>query len=133
LPLTIIVFGHLHKQFDKFLQVCATNMWGMKGLKGQPFFYNKFVPTTYGGWKVYKVHPVWFQQPSLNNEFQLHYKRHKSFPSYNYVALMGLATSHLPPLIDPPPIPMSNLLVAIGIQIIMFHFMFILVKIVIFY
>jgi hypothetical protein len=40
---------------------------------------------------------------------------------------MGLVTSHLPPLIAPTPIPISNLLVTIGIQIIMFHFMFRLV------
>jgi len=37
LPLTIEVFGYLHKQIDVFLHNCANAIWSLKGIEGPHF------------------------------------------------------------------------------------------------
>jgi hypothetical protein len=39
LSVVIKVLGCIHKQVHSFLQDCANNMWGMKGLEGSPLSF----------------------------------------------------------------------------------------------
>jgi hypothetical protein len=39
LPLSMEVFGCLHKHADVFLHNCANAIWGLKGLDGPSFFF----------------------------------------------------------------------------------------------
>ncbi len=88
LPLTIEIFGYLHKYANVFLQDCANDIWSLKGLKGP---------------HVYTL--VTF----LCQKVLITLQRMQTSSILSQTIAIGLTTSQLPPLQDTPPITMANL------------------------
>jgi hypothetical protein len=93
LPLTIEVFGYLHKHANVFLHDCANAIWSLKGPKGP---YHSTLVTF------------------LHQKISITLQRMQVSFILSRVVTISLATSRLPPLQDTPPITTTDLLQAIG-------------------
>jgi hypothetical protein len=89
LPLTIEVFGCLHKQANVFLHDCANVIWSLKGLEGLHLF----------------ILVIFFHQ-----KISITMQRMQAPSILSWAIAIGLAISWLPPLYNTPPITTTNLL-----------------------
>ncbi len=83
LPLTIEIFGCLHKHVNMFLHNCTNAIWSLKGLKG--FHFSTLV--------------TFFHQ-----KFLITFQRMQTSSILSQAIDVGLATFRFPPLKDTPPI-----------------------------
>jgi len=92
LPLTIEVFGCLHKHVDVFLYKCANAIWGLKRTKD---FHLSTLITF------------------LCQKVLITLQRMQAFSILSRAIAISLAISRLPPFQDTPPITMADLLQAV--------------------